>query len=467
MTTDPYALPSVAAPVRARRERVPYPVPSSRLAPAALVAGVLAAAGIADRPFGLGYVLAIGAIAAAILSAVPRALGARDLPLAGVIAGLLAMFVLRDAPWLVFLDLLAVATLGTVLLAGARTWSAFVAAGVTVWARLGPGLPYVLRPLARSSRALAEPARRPVLRGLGLGAVLLLVFGGLFASADAAFATLVGRLVPDLEIDDVLVARLFVGALAVALVGAGVLTRLRPLAPPALPAPARRSRVEWAVPLAALVALFAVFVAVQLAVLFGGHDHVLETSGLTYAQYARQGFFQLLAVVFLTLALIGLVVSRVALDDAKDRLYARATLGALCALNFVILASAWRRLALYESVYGLSRLRLLVHATIIGLGVVLALVVVAGALWRGDWLPRACALVAGLTLLGLNVANPDALIARRAASTARVDHYYLSNLSADAAPALAPLGICVEIERHRGLNWNLSRATASGVSCRG
>lgn len=470
MTTDPQALPApgVAVPLRARRERVPYPAAPGWLPFAALGAGVMAAVGIPEHQAGLGMVLSVAAVAGAILPAVRRSLSVRDLPLAALMVALLAMFVLRDAGWLLVVDLLAIATLGTVVLGGARTWMGIVTAGATVWARLMPAVPYVLRPVARSSRSLAEPARRPALRGAGLAALLLLVFGGLFASADAAFATLVGRLVPTVPRSDLLVGRVVVGAFAVALVGAGVLTRLRPLRTPALPAPATRSRVEWAAPLGALVALFAAFVAVQLTVLFGGHDHVLETSGLTYAQYARQGFFQLLVVVFLTLALIGLVVSRVSLAEAGDRLLARVTLGSLCALNVVVLASAWRRLALYESAYGLSRLRLLVHATIIGLGLVLVLVVVAGALWRAAWLPRACAFVAGATLLGLNVANPDAMIARRAAAgEVRVDRYYLATLSADAAPALASLGICLDVKPHRGLDWNLSRATASGVSCRG
>ena len=58
----------------------------------------------------------------------------------------------------------------------------------------------------------------------------------------------------------------------------------------------RLSRAEWVIPLALLDALFLAFVIVQLAVLFGGHDRVLRTTGLTYAEYARSGFWQLLAV---------------------------------------------------------------------------------------------------------------------------------------------------------------------------
>lgn len=468
MTSDPYALPAPAAvPVRPRRARPAYPAPVSWLPLAALATGVLAAFAIVDHPFGLGTVLTVGAVGATIGAAVWRRPSRSDVALAAGMAALLAMVLVRAAEWLLVLDLLVVAALGTIVLAGARTWEAFAAAGVTVWARLAPALPYLLGPLARSStRAAVDPARRSVWRGAATAAVLLLVFGALFASADAAFATLLGALVPDFEVSDVLAGRMLAGTFTLALVGAGVLTRLRPLAAPALAAPRERPRAEWAVPLVALDALYAAFVIVQLAVLFGGREHVLRTSGLTYAEYARQGFFQLVVVVVLTLALIGFVVAKVSFEDARERLVARAALLPLCGLAFVVLASAWRRLALYESVYGLTRLRLLVHAAIVGLAIVLALVVAALVLWDAAWLPRACAGAVAVTLLGLNAVNPDALIAHRAADIGRIDAAYLSGLSADAAPALAPLGICVEQpDDESWLSWNLARSRAEGIRC--
>jgi hypothetical protein len=465
MTTDPYAVPSgVAVPVRARRVRVPYPSPPGWLPFAALGAGTVAALVVPDEPPGLGTVLTVGAVIAALVPAVRRSLTRSDLALGGLLLALLSMFAVRAAEWLLVLDLLAVAVLGTVILYGAATWRAVVVAGVTIWTRLFPALPWLARPFVRR-RSAAAPSRLAVLRGVGLAALLLLVFGGLFASADAAFASFASRLVPSA---DLLPVRVVVGGFTTALVGAGLLTRVRPLSVPAIVGPAERSRYEWLLPLVTLDALFAVFVAVQLAVLFGGHDHVLRTQGLTYAEYARQGFFQLVAVVVLTLFVVGVVLSKVSLERARERLVAKVALGALCALTFVVLASAWRRLALYEAAYGYTRLRLFVHAVLIGLALVLSLLVVAGVRWRAAWLPRACLVAVALTLLGLNVANPDALIARRAVQSGRAedDAYYLSGLSADAAPALAPLGLCVHVPRAHGwLAWNLSRSSASAKFC--
>jgi hypothetical protein len=49
---------------------------------------------------------------------------------------------------------------------------------------------------------------------------------------------------------------------------------------------------------------------VQFAVFFGGQEHLLRTAGLTAAEHARQGFFQLLAVAAMTLALVAVAVRR-------------------------------------------------------------------------------------------------------------------------------------------------------------
>ncbi len=74
------------------------------------------------------------------------------------------------------------------------------------------------------------------------------------------------------------------------------------------------ARLDWLLALGALIALFAAFVALQLATLFGGHEHVLRAAGLTYAEYARQGFGQLIAAAALTLAVIA-----AAADDLRRR----------------------------------------------------------------------------------------------------------------------------------------------------
>jgi len=302
----------------------------------------------------------------------------------------------------------------------------------------------------------------------------VLVFGLLFVTADAVVQSWVDTVVPDLSLDS-LVFRIFV-AIAVGLptLGAAYLA----LNPPAVSAwriPPRRSeahRWEWLVPVLLVDAVFAVFVAAQLSVLFGGHDYVQRTTGLTYADYVHQGFGQLTVATLLTLLVVW-AASHWAGD--ADRLWLRGSLGLLCALTLVVVGSALHRMFLYQDAYGLTRLRLVVDLFEGWLGLLVVAVAVAGLVRWGVWLPR-FALVTGVSaLLGLAVANPDALIARqnldRYADTGRVDWHYLRHLSADAVPVFEDRSegqIQCGLPRYWSrdddwLGWNFGRARATSV----
>lgn len=224
--------------------------------------------------------------------------------------------------------------------------------------------------------------------------------------------------------------------------------------------------------------LFAGFVGVQMAVLFGGRHHVLDTVGLSYAQYARQGFFQLVGVAALVMLVIAAAIRWARAETGAQRILLRFLLGALCAFTLVILASALRRLTLYEELYGLTRLRISVHAVILWLALLFTMMIVAGLLWRGTWLPRAFVYATAGALLIFSLVNPEGLIARqnveRFRATGSIDLSYLEGLSADAVPALSGLRAdmrdCVFEEIGAGLDraagwasFNLARARATRV----
>jgi hypothetical protein len=87
-----------------------------------------------------------------------------------------------------------------------------------------------------------------------------------------------------------------------------------------------------------------------------------RTSGLTYAEYARQGFWQLLAAAALALVVVKGATVLAGPRTPAERLLLRALLGLLCVLTIVIVASSFHRLRLYESAFGLTRLRLAAEA---------------------------------------------------------------------------------------------------------
>ena len=96
---------------------------------------------------------------------------------------------------------------------------------------------------------------------------------------------------------------------------------------------------------------------------------------------------------------------------AVDRWWLRGSLGALCLLTLVVVASALHRMDLYKDAYGFTRLRLVVDLFEGWLGLVVVAVIAAGIGLRGRWLPRFALLSGATLLLGLAVANPDAWIA--------------------------------------------------------
>src|SRR4029078_13526139 len=175
--------------------------------------------------------------------------------------------------------------------------------------------------------------------------------------------------------------------------------------------------------------VFLAFLVAQAAVIFGGHDYLRRTTGLTYADSVHQGFGQLTVATALTLLVIWAAARKVRRDDPTDRLWMRAALGLLCLQTLVVVASALHRMELYQDAYGFTQLRLLVDVFEGWLGLLVVAVLAAGVCLRARWLPR-FALVAGVVaLLGLAAITPDAWIARqnldRYAESGRIDWTFL------------------------------------------
>ena len=286
----------------------------------------------------------------------------------------------------------------------------------------------------------SSPPTLAFVRGALLAAPVVLVVGLLLGSADPVFASFF-RL--PVDTGDVV---LHVVLLGLGAWGASALLRLVSAEPFGIaPGEAPMNRpvgdVEAATVLGALVAVFAAFTVSQAVAVIGGADYVLRTAGLSYGEYARHGFFQLLAVAAITLAV--LLALRATVRDPSSRRFLVLSEIAV-ALTLLLVAGAVRRLWLYEQAYGLTPLRLWSALFAVWIGVVfmlLAIALPAGrvASRRAWFVPLSIA--AGLVgLLVVNVANPDALIVHRNVdrfgASGKLDVAPLLALSDDAVPAL-------------------------------
>lgn len=291
---------------------------------------------------------------------------------------------------------------------------------------------------------LPQEGRLRHVRGAVLGtliaAPLLAIFAGLFASADPVF----NKMLSDLFTFDVksLVQHTFLICFWAAAVAGYLRWSLlsRPVGLHIATVKPVPSIVPLATALGLLDVLFLAFVVVQLRYFFGGASLIVETSGLTYSAYARQGFFQLVVASALVLPIL-LGADHLTRGGTPAQLRVFRLLGGLMlGLLAVIIASALGRMRLYVEAYGLSEDRLYATAfmvLLVGVFAWFAWTVLRGVRQRFAFgaLMQAFAVLAGLHIL-----NPDAFIARtnleRPTIERPFDARYATLLGADAVPVL-------------------------------
>ncbi|WNG81469.1 DUF4173 domain-containing protein [Mycobacterium sp. ITM-2016-00316] len=474
----PMMPPPMLGPVPPPRGVIPRRVwPLSPLASAplpfvviALTVGLIGTALWRPTEYSIGYLVVGVLVFAAVYGTAGRRPGGFEALGIAMTLALLAVPAVLAALWVNALCIVAAWLIGWHTLVGGRTWTAVVAGAFVPWVLPARVIGWVQR--AAQRRVQVAQLGRIVLVG-AITCALVLVFGGLFAGADPAFEKLVGNLVPSFDTEDIVSRTVVFFLVLLFVLGGGYLVRFPPKLDAMAPAPRKPvPRWEWAVPLAVLDGLFLAFVAVQATVLFGGRAHVLATEGLTYAEYARQGFWQLLWVSALTVLVIAVVIRVASRATGTDRRMLRILVGTLCATSIVVVISAIHRMWVYQDAYGFSTERLMVITIELWLGTVFVLIAAAGIRMSASWLPRAV-LVAGVAaLLGLAGLNPEGLIADRNIDrferTGQLDAKYLSGLSSDIDPALHRLPDwlrqCVNREGLEPDPWylfNLSRSRAA------
>ena len=349
----------------------------------------------------------------------------------------------RASPWLVPFNLLVIfglVAVGTVFHQTqdltVRSFTLLRRATGALLRSGGAGPAFLAKPIVDG----VKPRHMKKIFSLGLGLALatpiVTILTTLLASADAVFASL---LRPGFSAESI-VGHVFLLALG-AVTGTLLLHRAS-TPPPLVEAPARRrllGATETAVVLGAVVVVFGAFVIAQVVTAAGGADHILETAGLTRAEYAREGFFQLLAVSALSLGLVMSSSHRVSGTSPARRV---AALGvAVSTLTIAIVAVSIIRLMLYVDAFGLTMLRLYTLVFAAWIGVVFLCVI--GKELGIQWLVSrqgASIVASGLAMLfALNVMNPEAFVVRHNVDhgAVRFDAFYAADLSVDALPALA------------------------------
>ena len=414
----------------------------ARLALLAVVAGVLLDVGIrggaANAVVATGIVVAVAALGVDGRLQQPEA---RWLAGAAVVPA--AFLAVRTSPWLVTSNVIAVVALLGAAIVFSRSGSVIDTTPLRLVHRAVPAVARAVRGLDELARLLPRgPGGRVVRAGLGaaLAVPVLAVVAALLAAADPVFASLV---VPDVDPRGALGHLVLASAFAVVVVAAA--------AAAFGDADDRAPRgtlgvVEIATMLALAAAVVGLFVVSQLVALTGAGRRLVESSGLTPAEYARSGFFQLCWATAILVGFLGAVRSLGAPAVMAARAV-RMLAAAVPLLAVGLVAVSVRRMALYDQAFGLTMLRVWVVGAAMWMGAVLVMMAVR-SLGMGSertWVTAAAGGVALALLMVANVVNIEGFVVRhnvdRATGGAELDVEYLRGLSDDAVPALGEAGL--------------------------
>ncbi len=258
------------------------------------------------------------------------------------------------------------------------------------------------------------------MRGLAIAVPIVVVFAALLASADVVFGRELSALLEALQLQrlpEYVFRLLYIAVAAYALTGV-FLHAASQSADDKLAIDGKRlvpqflGATEASIVLGSVAALFCAFVVVQIQYFFGGQANI-NVAGYTYAEYARRGYGELVAVAVFSLVMImglGAVTRR---ETATTRRLFSTLSVIVVAFVGVILVSAYQRLRLYELAYGFSRLRTYVHVSLIWVGLLLVAVVLLEILQRERHLMGVILVAALGFVLSLAALNVDGFIVKQ------------------------------------------------------
>jgi hypothetical protein len=419
----------------------------------ALILGVVADVLLRHTPWGINILLWVTALSFSLVAVAQwnnlRLTGGGRW-LIGPAVIFAAMFALRDSIMLNAANLLAILICLALLAYRAGQGRIRVAALTEyvrgtllagVFAMVG-ALPLIFNDVQWRQIKLGGQAKHAAAVGTGtlIAVPVLLVFGALLTSADAVFQKMINELF-NWDVYEIFAHLFWIGFWAWVVAGFLRMTFLwkERAAQPSI-YQGVLGAVEISIVLGSVIVLFLGFVLVQARYLFGGPEMLRSVIKLSYAEYARRGFFELVTVAALVLPFSLFMHWLLKKDDPRPARLFRLLSGGVIALLFVIMLSALYRMRLYQIEFGLTELRLYTTAFMGWLAIVLVWFMITLGRSQADRFTFGALASACAVLLILNVLNPDEVIVRvnagRVEAANPLDTSYVAGLSADAVPAL-------------------------------
>ncbi len=279
--------------------------------------------------------------------------------------------------------------------------------------------------------------------GLMVSVPLIIVIVMLLTSADKVFGNTVSRILGDIHISDAVLIVLLI--CAVYMLSYGVLKALSEAGLDRTGIePEKHSPAAAAATVLLIAVVYVYFSWIQFSYLFTHGSRLPD--GMNYAEYARSGFFQLLAV-----CLINLVMVAVMIGVFEKNRFMQLMLIIISLCTIVMTCSSTLRMLMYIHAYAMTFLRLAVLWALAGIAWTMALMTVKLAVWN---FPAVKVIFWGIAVWYLIFAfsRPGQLVARYDvnAGGAFRDDSYLEDLSLDSVPELVTADEGAKFRAYRG-----------------
>ncbi|MBQ2446570.1 MAG: DUF4173 domain-containing protein [Oscillospiraceae bacterium] len=163
--------------------------------------------------------------------------------------------------------------------------------------------------------------------------------------------------------------------------------------------------------LGVIVLIYVLYLLSQLAYFFSAFAGLLP-EGFTVAEYARQGFFEMVAVCLINLLLILVTLMKARKnEDGKEPVIIRIFALFLCVFSLVLIATAIAKMFLYIDSFGMTHLRLMTSVFMVFLCVIFVTVFLWVFLRKIPYM-KVAVIAAALLIALVGFANPNRVVAQ-------------------------------------------------------
>ncbi len=309
------------------------------------------------------------------------------------------------------------------------------------------GMPFISLEFLKGKKTKVSKNALLILAGLGISLPVVIILLGLFMSADAVYENAVNNMIDFIGFDfGNIFADIFLGFFG-GIFLSSILLGLKFEELKQKEARTIGNSLDSLVIgtfLTMINILLISFVGFQFMYLFGGTANI-DITGMTYAEYARRGFFELTAASGLIFSIALFVLIMTKKKENKLPLWVKLCTVSLCLCNGILLISAMKRMLLYVDVYGLSVKRVLTLWFMCLIGICLIWMIIKCFAAKIDVMK-----LIGITVIAavciLSLTNTERIIARynidryiSNPNTITIDVYHLGGLSYTVVPELERL----------------------------